>query len=167
MPSELERISYDCCRVSTPQGVFSSTLLSLTELSIILHSCTARVICRGEAGQEGEKPGVMDTLAESVGMKGRFITIPGALGVPEKRVHLLYLPICAIAVSFPACNCSTFLDRRTLCPPGMCNFFTFRAVVLMRAVCTAFCLSSIQHARSHHVLTRCAAAPRPPSPHYM
>lgn len=51
-----------------------------------------------------EQRGVLKAVAEAIGVHGRFVRVPGALGVPEKQVPVVNFIICAIAVSsFPFC----------------------------------------------------------------
>lgn len=59
---------------------------------------------RVEDHQPGQK-GVLDKLAESIGVQDRFVHIPGGLGVAAREVPLiqmlLILVIAAIVVSKP------------------------------------------------------------------
>lgn len=43
-------------------------------------------------------PPPLDKLATAIGVQGRFMTLPGALGVAEKKVPVLYLMIAALLV---------------------------------------------------------------------
>lgn len=60
----------------------------------------------GEAEQH-ESPGMLDGLAKAIGVHGRFVRIPGALGVPEKQLPVIYLIFCAIAVRLLRSNNDT------------------------------------------------------------
>eukprot|EP00752_Nemacystus_decipiens_P004355 g3979.t1 len=52
----------------------------------------------GDGGGGGGGP--LDQLAEMIGVGGRFVKIPGALGVQENEVPLIYLMIAALVVLF-------------------------------------------------------------------
>ncbi|CAM9382413.1 unnamed protein product [Pylaiella littoralis] len=56
----------------------------------------------GGGGGEGgaRQPGPLDKLAEMIGVHERFVTIPGALGVQENQVPLIYIMIAALVVLF-------------------------------------------------------------------
>lgn len=53
---------------------------------------------RGGGGGGGRGGGPLDQLAEMIGVGGRFVKIPGALGVQENEVPLIYLMIAALVV---------------------------------------------------------------------
>ncbi|CAB1119101.1 unnamed protein product [Ectocarpus sp. CCAP 1310/34] len=48
----------------------------------------------------GASTGPLDKLAEMIGVQGRTVTIPGALGVQEQQVPFIYLMIAALVVLF-------------------------------------------------------------------
>ncbi|CAM9334983.1 unnamed protein product, partial [Laminaria digitata] len=52
---------------------------------------------RGGDGQ-GQGPGPLDSLAQSIGVHGQFVKIPGALGIPEKEVPIIYLMVTGLVV---------------------------------------------------------------------
>ncbi|CAM9241044.1 unnamed protein product, partial [Hapterophycus canaliculatus] len=52
------------------------------------------------AGGAGGQPGLMDKLAEMIGVHGRSVTIPGALGVQEQQLPFIYIMIAAVVVLF-------------------------------------------------------------------
>eukprot|EP00903_Cladosiphon_okamuranus_P006844 g6666.t1 len=54
----------------------------------------------GRGGGGGVGGGPLQQLAEMIGVGGRFIKIPGVLGVQENEVPLIYLMIAALVVLF-------------------------------------------------------------------
>ncbi|CAM9344321.1 unnamed protein product, partial [Ectocarpus fasciculatus] len=54
----------------------------------------------GARGPAGASTGPLDKLAEMIGVQGRTVTIPGALGIQEQQVPLIYLMIAALVVLF-------------------------------------------------------------------
>lgn len=57
-----------------------------------------KTMARGGDGQ-GQQAGPLDPLAQAIGVHDRFVKIPGALGLPEKEVPLIYLMVAALMVS--------------------------------------------------------------------
>ena len=52
----------------------------------------------GGGGGAAGPPGPIMKLAEMIGVDGRFVTIPGALGVQANQVPVIYLMIAALMV---------------------------------------------------------------------
>lgn len=50
-------------------------------------------------GGAGGQPGPLDKLATMIGVQGRTVTVPGALGVQEQQLPYIYIMIAAVVVS--------------------------------------------------------------------
>lgn len=60
-------------------------------------------------GHRQQEISFVNKLTEPLGLKGRYVSIPGALGIPRRDVHVIFLIILAIAVSYHYC-CFSLLD---------------------------------------------------------